>query len=162
MKKYKKIDTTFFEMPSNRLLDKEEIKELENVGIQTTWISCETCRETGATTDGREFCSMECYCAFNDIDPNAMRFLKNEWVEATAAGTGDAVEYQGMIYKVMSTDFSMERFRKKFRVAYSYILIGKKGEIKLRDLEYPLRKKGFGDETIINKYTNEDDGNEAK
>ena len=89
---------------------------------------------------------MKCYCKFNDIDVNAMTLLVNEWIETSAAKSGDQVLYQSKSFKVVSTDFSMERFKKRFRATYSYILIGEKGEQRLKDLEYPLRKLGYGKE----------------
>lgn len=88
-----------------------------------------------------------------------MRVLKNDWVMATAAKSGDKVEYQNGIYKVVSTDFSAERLKRSFRVTYSYVLIGKEGQIRLKDLEYPLRKMGYGDEMLINKNKENDESN---
>lgn len=161
-KKYNKIDPRFFEMPMNRLLDEQEINAIKVHGIESSWISCKQCRTAGGTTDNREFCCIDCYCLFYDIDKNAMKLLKNEWLETIAAKSGDKVEYQNRIYKVVSTDFNAERLKRSFKVTYSYILIGKEGQVRLSDIEYPLRKMGYGDEILMSNKFGKDETDDAK
>ena len=138
--KFGKIDFDFFEMPIHRLLTEEETDLLKITGEKIEWISCKECNVTGGTNDGREFCSIKCFCTFNKIDSNSMELIKNEVLHEEAAKTGDKVIYKDEIYDVISTDFSIERLKKQFNVSYSYILKVNSRVVKLFDLEYPLRK----------------------
>lgn len=134
------IDIEFFEMPLHRLLTAEETTMLEQKGKDVEWVSCKKCHAAGGTTDGRDFCSLECYCQFHDIDPRSMEVIKNEVLNEEAAKKGDKVLYKDEVYTVLSTDFSFERLKKQFNISHSYILKAGANVVKLFDLEYPLRK----------------------
>lgn len=137
------IDPDFFEMPVDRLLTEEEERQLNQKGIKTTWISCLNCRQTGATTDGREFCSLKCYAEYNRLDYNAVLLMRKAAYLDEAAREGEMVRYNDRYMKVISTNFSREKIQDKYRATYSYVLMDGAKMVKLFNLEAPLRRVGY-------------------
>jgi hypothetical protein len=153
------IDPLNFEMPIDRLLTGEEEKLVNAHDIETDWVQCVHCRTTGATTDEREYCSIECFVKEKNIDPKSMDLLKFGIYEQFAAKKDDYVLYNESLMKVFQTDCTEERLRKEFAKTFSYVLTSKEGQIKLFDLEMPLRKLSFKlveEENMENRYFKHD------
>ena len=129
-----------FEMPVDRLLDGEEVIVLLAEGEDVMWIKCIGCSNEGGTTDGREYCSLECYAREKGVDKKKAELIKKSVFMEKAAKKGDRVFYNERYYTVIETDCTLERIKRWYGMKYNYILSSDSGIMKLEGLELPLYK----------------------
>lgn len=129
-----------FEMPVDRLLRSDEIIDLIVKGEGVKWIECKGCSNEGGTTDGREYCSFECYAREKGVDKKKAELIKKSVFMEKAAKKGDRVFYNERYYTVLDTDCTMQRIKRGYGMNYNYILSSDSGVTKLEGLETPLFK----------------------
>ena len=129
-----------FEMPLDRLLSDEEILPLTLNGIHVRSMKCPLCGNEGWVTDYREYCTLGCYAKAKKMDPRSLELVRQAVLLDGAALTGDEVEYGGKKLKVLATDCTEERIRRKYELKFNYVLKCQGTVFHLKNLETPLRK----------------------
>ena len=129
-----------FEMPFDRLLTDDEKENLNDSGLTFKQIDCLACSNSGWTSDGREYCSVRCYCIEHGLDITSFDLIKKAVFLDEASCVGDQVIYDECLMKVVTTDCTKERLQRDYNLKYSYVLEFDGRSLILRDIEVPLRK----------------------
>jgi hypothetical protein len=129
-----------FEMPLDRLLSDGEILPLTLNGIHVRSMKCPLCGKEGWVTDYREYCKLSCYAKAKKMDPRSLDLVRQAVLLDGAALTGDEVEYGGKKLKVLATDCTEERIRRKYELKFNYVLKCQGTVFHLKNLETPLIK----------------------